>query len=95
MTMTRQENIFRRSEVLNRLRSPFGVPVGCEISVEVGSDGSPVILSSVEVERSSGVRILSQSEVDEREVLLRYRQWRSDPENRGRIRRFGYDLTEC
>lgn len=89
--MNRRENIRRRSEVLTKFRSSLGIPVGCEISL--GTDS--VILSSVEVEGSSGVRILSQVDVDEQEVLLTYRRWRSEPENRGRIRRFRSDLTEC
>lgn len=91
--MNRQENISRRSRLLTLFRSSSGVPVGCEISVEVGSDGSPVILSSVEVEGAKGVRILSQSDVDETDVLLRYRQWRGDSRNQGRILRVRSDET--
>ena len=66
-----------------------------EIYVENDSDGIPVILSSVEIEGSRGIRILSQSEVDETEVLLMYRLFRRRPENQGRIRRvYVEDLTD-
>ena len=76
----------RPSRNLTDFRSPLLRPVSCEIYVEAGPDGSPVILNSVEIEGQSGVRILSQSEVDETEVLLIYRRWRRDPQNRTRIR---------
>ena len=73
-------------------RSPLGFPVACEISVEVGTDGLPEILSSVEIETSpSGNRILSQSPVEEVEVLLIYRDWRRRSENQGKIRRIDTD----
>lgn len=73
-------------------RSPLGFPVSCEISVEVGRDGLPEILSSVEIEASpSGNRILSQSPLEEVEVLLIYREWRRRPENQGKIRRIDTD----
>ena len=66
-----------------------------EIYVENDSDGIPVILSSVEVEGSRGNRILSQSEVDETEVLLMYARFRRKRENQGRIRRvYLGDLTD-
>lgn len=68
--------------------SLFGIPVSCEIYVETDDDGFPEIHSSVEIEGSrGGNRILSQSEVDETEVLLMYRQYRKKPENQGRILR--------
>ena len=67
--------------------SLFGTPVSCEIYVETDDDGLPEILSSVEIEGSRGNRILSQSEVDETEVLLMYRLFRRRPENQGRILR--------
>ena len=82
-----QGNIERRLRNLTRLRSPLLRPVSCEIYVENDSDGIPVILSSVEVEGSRGIRILSQSEVDETEVLLMYVRFRRKPENQDRIRR--------
>lgn len=82
-----QGNIGRRLRNLTRLRSPLLRPVSCEIYVENDSDGIPVILSSVEVEGSRGIRILSQSEVDETEVLLMYVRFRRKPENQDRIRR--------
>lgn len=72
---------------LTRFRSPFGVPVSCEIYVRINDDGSPEILSSVEIEGSGENRILCQVEVDEQEVLLLYRQYRRRPENQNRIRR--------
>lgn len=72
---------------LTRFRSPFGLPVSCEIYVRTDDDGLPEILSSVEVEGSGGNRILSLTEVDEQEVLLIYRQYRRRPENQNRIRR--------
>ena len=82
-----QGNIERRLRNLTRLRSPLLRPVSCEIYVENDSDGIPVILSSVEVEGSRGIRILSQSDVDETEVLLMYARFRRKPENQGRIHR--------
>ena len=85
--MDRQETIDRRFRGLIQFRSPLLRPVSCEIYVENDSDGIPVILSSVEVEGSRGIRILSQSEVDESEVLLMYARFRRNPENWGRIRR--------
>lgn len=85
--MDRQERIVRRSRRRNLFFSPIGTPVSCEIYVETDDDGLPEILSSVEVEGMGGNRILSQSEVDETEVLLIYRQWRRRPENQGLIRR--------
>ena len=79
----------------NLFFSPIGTPVSCEIYVETDDDGLPEILSSVEVEGSRGFRILSQSEVDETEVLLMYRQWRRRPENQGLIRRvYSEDLRD-
>ena len=85
--MTRQETIEDRFRRRIRFRSLFGIPVSCEIYVETDDDGLPEILSSVEVEGVGGNRILSQSEVDETEVLLMYARFRRNPENRGRIRR--------
>ena len=71
-----------------RFLSLFGIPVSCEIYVETDDDGSPEIYSSVEIEGSRGEnRIISQTEVDEAEVLLMYRQFRKRPENQGRILR--------
>lgn len=85
--MNRQEDIDERLRRQMIFRSPLLRPVSCEIYVENGSDGLPEILSSVEVEGSRGFKILSQSEVDETEVLLMYRQFRRRPENQDRIRR--------
>ncbi len=85
--MEQRGNNDRRLRNLTRFRSPLLRPVSCEIYVEVDDDGLPEILSSVEVEGMGGNRILSQSEVDETEVLLIYRQWRRRPENQGLIRR--------
>lgn len=85
--MNRQEDIDERLRRRMIFRSPLLRPVSCEIYVENGSDGLPEILSSVEVEGSRGFKILSQSEVDETEVLLMYRQFRRRPENQDRIRR--------
>lgn len=85
--MNRQEDIDERLRRRMTFRSPLLRPVFCEIYVENDSDGLPEILSSVEVEGSRGFRILSQSEVDETEVLLMYRQFRRRPENQDRIRR--------
>lgn len=85
--MNRQEDIDERLRRQMIFRSPLLRPVFCEIYVENDSDGLPEILSSVEVEGSRGFKILSQSEVDETEVLLMYRQFRRRPENQDRIRR--------
>lgn len=85
--MNRQEDIDERLRRQMIFRSPLLRPVSCEIYVENDSDGLPEILSSVEVEGSRGFKILSQSEVDETEVLLMYRQFRRRPENQDRIRR--------
>lgn len=88
-------DIERRVRDLTRFRSPLLRPVSCEIFVELDDDGNPEILSSVEVEGSFGNRILSQSEVDETEVLLMYRRFRRRPENQGRILRvYLEDLTD-
>ena len=93
--MNRQENIDGNPRRRMIFRSPLLRPVSCEIYVEVDDDGLPEILSSVEVEGSFGNRILSQSEVDETEVLLMYRLFRRRPENQGRIRRvYVEDLTD-
>ena len=84
-----------RSRDLFGFRSLLLCPVACEIYVKTDDDGLPEILSSVEVEGSGGNRILSQSEVDETEVLLMYRLFRRRPENQGRIRRvYIEDLTD-
>ncbi len=93
--MEQRGNNDRSLRNLTRFRSPLLRPVSCEIYVEVDDDGLPEILSSVEVEGSFGNRILSQSEVDETEVLLMYRLFRRRPENQGRIRRvYVEDLTD-
>lgn len=93
--MIRQEDIERRIRRTTRFRSPLLCPVSCEIYVETDGDGIPEIISSVEIEGSFGVRILSQSEVDETEVLLMYRRFRRRPENQGRIKRvYLDDLTD-
>lgn len=84
-----------RSRDLFGFRSLLLRPVACEIYVKTDDDGLPEILSSVEVEGSGGNRILSQSEVDETEVLLIYRLFRRRPENQGLIRRvYIEDLTD-
>lgn len=70
-----------------RLSTFLGIPVSCEIYVEVDDDGVPEILRSVEIERSRGIKVLSQSALDDDEVLLIYRNWRKRPENQDRIRR--------
>ena len=75
------------SDRFRRLSSLLGVPVSCEIYVEVDEDGIPEIQRSVEIEGSRGIRILSQSVIDEEEVLMIYRNWRRRPENQDRIRR--------
>ena len=85
--MTGRGNIGRRLRNLTLFRSPLLRPVSCEIYVETDDDGVPEILSSVEVEGCGRNRILSQSEVNETEVLLMYRLFRRRPENQGRILR--------
>ena len=70
-----------------RFSTLLGVPVSCEIYVEVDEDGIPEILRSVEIERSRGFMVLSQSVIDNDEVLLMYRNWRRRPENESKIHR--------
>lgn len=84
-----------RRERSSQFRTSVGVPVSCEIKVGQDDIGNPVILTSVEVEGSSGNLILSQSPVDEVEVLTKYGRWRQAPENRNRIHRVGVgDIRE-
>ena len=76
---------------LTHFRTSVGIPVSCEIFAESTDGGDPVILRSIEIEESSGVRILSQSPLSEVEVLRIYREWRQNPENRVRIQRISVE----
>lgn len=70
-----------------QFRSLMGLPVSCEVYVELNSAGVPEISHSIEVEGSSGFKMMSQTCSDETEVLTIYRNWRRDPNNRSKILR--------
>ena len=69
------------------VRDDLGRPVSCQIFAEADEDGVPEILRSVEIVGAEGTIVLSQSPIDEEEVLLIYKNWRSRPENQDLIRR--------
>ena len=69
------------------IRDDLGRPVACQIFAEADEDGVPEILRSVEIVGAEGTIVLSQSPIDEEEVLLIYKNWRSRPENQDLIRR--------
>lgn len=80
----RQAEIERRRRVRFRFRNYIGIPVSSVIFVECHPDGGFRIVGSVEVERSSGNRIVSDGPVSEDEVLMMYLDWRRRPENQER-----------